>query len=111
MLMRPGDLFGAGEAAGRQMGGDGIERLVENLESIGRGGELVGVEQADGDFVVGVGGETVVVPEMLGDGGGEVAYNAVDLLLRGLVSGGGIVARKVRKILAKAVAGSEAVVG
>ena len=47
------------EGFGREEGEDDVGGFVEDVESDGVGGELVGVDEAAGDLVGGVGGETV----------------------------------------------------
>ena len=76
---------------------------------MGSAGKLVRVEQADGNLVVGVGREAVAVVELGRDGLRIAAHQPLDLLLRGLVAGGGVVARQAAEHLPKAVTGAEAV--
>ncbi len=80
----------AGDAARGQVGLNGVESLVEDFEGVRRLGELLGVNEANAEFVVGVGGETVLVPEMGSDGGCEFANQTVDFGLGGFVAGGGV---------------------
>lgn len=88
----------------------GIQSLAESLQRARRLSELVRIQKPDGNFVVGVGREAIVAPEIGRDGGREVAHDAMNFFLRALVAGGGVVACEGRKILPKAVTWGKTVV-
>ncbi len=83
-------MFGCGRAAissrlrafGGQPGQDGVGGLVEHVERVGIGGELVRVDEAAVRLVEGVGGEAVVAIEGVVAVGARSDDEAMDLLLR-----------------------------
>ena len=89
----PSELLVAREPFGWKRRQRGIEGGVEGFQSVGIAGEFVGVDEADGDFVVGIRRETVALVKVGRDGGGVCADEALDLLLRLRVARGGVVAR------------------
>ena len=68
------------------------------------------IQQADGDFVVGVSGKAIAFPEFRRDCRRKVANKPMHLLLRGFVSGGGVVAGQTGEILAEAMPRSKAII-
>jgi hypothetical protein len=111
----PGDVFvGAGghllavEGLGGEERKDGVGGSIENGESLGIVGELMRVDKAAVGLVEGVGGDAVVLVELLADGGGEAGDEALDLGLSGLVAGDGVGARESGDPLAEGVAGDVA---
>ena len=69
-----------------------IVSFIQRLERVGCACELVRIEQADGDFVVGVCREAVVIPEVRGDRLGKVLHQAMNFFLRWFRAIGRVVA-------------------
>ena len=57
-------LFVARQGPGRQVRHHRIQRRIEHFQRLRICGKLMSIDQADGDLVVGVGREAVVIPEV-----------------------------------------------
>src|SRR5215469_14047031 len=111
IFVRPGPLFLTRKSLLGQIRGDRMRQLSVNVERLGVVRELVGIDQAAGQLVVGVGREAIVDKELsLRIECFSVSlYQTIDLRPGFVRSGDRIRPRQAGKILSKTVSGNKSV--